>query len=282
MIDLHTHSIFSDGSRSPADLAREAGRIGLTALALTDHDSTAGLPEFMEACRAARNGPLGIPGVEISAEVDSGTMHILGYFMDCGHAALQSALAQIRDGRHIRNRKIVERLRALGMDLTLEEIAGHAGDEIVGRPHFAGAMIAKGYVASKQEAFDSYLAKGRPAYVDRFRFSPEDSIRTIARAGGVPVLAHPQTLGLNPRALRTLVGRLREMGLQGLEAYYSEHGPDAVKQYVNLARRLDLVVTGGSDYHGAMNPAIGLGVGFGSLRVPDELVEPLRARAATT
>lgn len=280
MIDLHTHSTFSDGSCSPAELVDMARRAGLTALALTDHDSTAGVGEFMDACSSPSPGtPLGVPGVEISANVDRGTMHFLGYFIDHTNEALESVLVQIRDGRQIRNVKIADRLGELGMDLTIEEVAGFAGDEVIGRPHFAMAMIAHRYVKSKQQAFDLYLAKGKPAYVDRFRLLPEDCIRVITDAEGVPVLAHPLTLGLGHGKLRAAVGGFREMGLQGLEVHYSEHSPDQVKQFLTLAREFDLVVTGGTDYHGEMNPNIRLGVGFGSMNIPDELVEPLRLRA---
>jgi len=280
MIDLHTHSLFSDGSCSPTELVDEACRIGLTALALTDHDSTTGVDEFMDACRrSSPEGPMGIPGVEISADVDQGTMHLLGYFIDHGNGALESILLEIRNGREIRNRKIISRLGELGANLTFDEVADFAGDEVVGRPHFASAMIARGYVKSKQEAFDSYLAKGKPAYIDRFRLLPEESIRAIRAAGGVPVLAHPLTLGLSDRKLRAVVGEFREMGLQGIEVHYSEHSAVLVEQLLTLARDFDLVVTGGTDYHGKMNPGIKLGVGFGSLKISDDLVEPLRLRA---
>jgi predicted metal-dependent phosphoesterase TrpH len=255
----------------------EAARIGLTAVALTDHDSTAGIGLFLDACRGT--AVLGVPGVEISADIEHGTMHILGYFIDHQHAGLESMLVEIRDGRQIRNRKILTKLNELGMELTFEEVAAYAGDEVVGRPHFASAMIAKGYARSKQQVFDQYLAKGKPAYVSRFRLLPQDCIRVIREAGGVPVLAHPLTLGLGEKALRALVGEFRGMGLEGIEVYYSEHNEGVVRQYLKLAQEFDLVVTGGTDYHGTQNPDIRLGVGFGSMRVPDELVGALRSRA---
>lgn len=278
MIDLHTHSTFSDGTLKPAELVRLAGRCGLTALALTDHDCTSGIDEFIAAGSELEAGLKLVPGVEISANVDSGTMHMLGYFIDCEHASLQRILAQIRGGREARNARILERLNELGLDLTWDEVAAHAGEDVVGRPHFAQALVARGHVTGKQDAFDRYLAKGQAAYVDRFRLSPEDSIAAIAGAGGVPVLAHPFSLGLAADALRERIGELAEMGLQGVEAYYSEHTPEQTRGYVSLAADLGLAVSGGSDFHGANNPDIRLGRGFGSLHVPDEVIRYLEEK----
>jgi predicted metal-dependent phosphoesterase TrpH len=276
MIDLHTHSTFSDGSLTPEQLAAKAREIGLTALGLTDHDSTGGVARLVAACEDTTVLP--IPGVEISANVDRGTLHILGYFMDIANAALQETLEEIRDGRDARNRRILRRLNELGFALTWEEVAQHAGEEVVARPHFAKAMIARGYVKTSQDAFDRYLGKGQPAYVDRFRLSPADSVRVIRGAGGVAVLAHPFTLDLKPRDLKEFVRELAAAGLDGIEGYYSEYTPEQHGAYLALARELGLVVTGGSDFHGDLNPAISLGAGFGNLRIPDDLIPPLLAR----
>jgi predicted metal-dependent phosphoesterase TrpH len=233
-------------------------------VSLTDHDCTGGNERFMAACEKAGD-LVGIPGVEISAEVDRGTMHMLGYFVTSGNRELEAALERIRGGREARNREILAKLNRLGLTLTWEEVTAFAGDEVVGRPHFAQAMVKKGHVPSNTKAFDRYLARGKPAYVDRFRFSPADSIAAIAGAGGVAVLAHPFTLQLDREALRARVAEFREMGLQG------------VREYRELADELGLVATGGSDFHGDLNPAIKLGKGFGNLRVADETVERLRA-----
>jgi len=277
MIDLHLHSTFSDGSLTPEALVERADKLGLTAIALTDHDSTDGLDRFRAAC--AGRVLAGIGGVEISCDVARGTMHLLGYFVDPDHAALANVLRQIRDGRSVRNEKIRAKLKDLGLELTAEEVAARAGEEVVGRPHFAGAMQARGYVKSTSEAFEKYLAKGRPAYADRFRLSPADGIAAIRQAGGVPVLAHPLTLDLNDGELRARVRQLAEWGLGGIEAYYSEHSADRAGQYVELARAFGLALTGGSDFHGDLNPDIRMGRGFGGLRVPDELVPALVAAA---
>lgn len=284
MIDLHVHSTFSDGTLTPAELVAKARALGLRALALTDHDCTGGLREFAAAGAAADAGPGGlrftaVPGVEISAEVSPGTMHMLGYHIDPDNGDLEGVLVRIREGRESRNRQILARLAELGMPLEWEEVAAFAGEDVVGRPHFAQALLARGYVSTKQEAFDRYLAKGKPAYMDRLRFSPADSLAAIREAGGVPVLAHPFTLKLEPDALKAAVRELAEAGLAGIEVYYPEHAPDQVRQYRGLAEAFGLVATGGSDYHGANNPDIEMGRGFGSLNVPDDILDALRDRA---
>ena len=186
---------------------------------------------------------------------------------------LQAVLRQIRDGREIRNLKIVERLQSLGIDVTWDEIRAYAGDDdVVGRPHFARALVAKGVVKSTTEAFNRYLARGQAAYVDRFRLSPAESIAAIRSAGGVAVLAHPFTLQLGRRELRECVRELAASGLGGIEVYYSEHSPERVKQYESLVKEFGLVAVGGSDFHGEINPAIHMGSGFGNLQVDDALL----------
>ncbi|MDP6525136.1 MAG: PHP domain-containing protein [Kiritimatiellia bacterium] len=285
MIDLHVHSTFSDGSMTPEELVDLAMKCGLSALALTDHDTTEGIESLLEAGeRACRDSESGnrtltcIPGVEMSVAVERGTMHILGYFIDAGNRELESLLARVRGGRNERNEKILSRLCELGLSLEMSEVLGFAGDGVVGRPHFARALVEKEYVKSHQAAFEKYLAKGRPAYVDRYRPDARESIEVISNAGGVPAVSHPSTLGLGPKALRVVLEELIGAGLQGIEAYYSEHSPEVERKYVELADSLGLVATGGSDFHGDLNPAIRLGRGFGRLRVPDSVVDELRER----
>lgn len=276
MIDLHVHSTFSDGTLTPEGLVDEASRIGLTALALTDHDTTAGVPRFLAA---AEGRPLrAVPGVEISADFKGGTMHMLGYFIEHDGKALNDHLKWLREGRDDRNREILHKLDKLGFHITSQEVASYAGEDVVGRPHFAQALQARGYVSNKDEAFDKYLGKGKPAYAERRRFLPDASIQLIREARGVPVLAHPFTLNLAANELKKLVARLREQGLEGVEALYPEHTPDMQNIYLKLAKELDLVVTGGSDFHGALAPDIHMGRGFGSLNVADDVTDRLAAR----
>jgi hypothetical protein len=276
MIDLHVHSIFSDGSLSPEEIIQEADRIGLTAVALTDHDSTAGVPRFLKAAAATQVEP--IAGVEISAEFRPGTMHILGYCIAPEDADLSVHLKWIREGREARNHEILSKLIALNCHLSWEEVASYAGDDVVGRPHFAQALVKHGYAADKNDAFKRFLGRGRPAYADRRRLSPENSIQLIHDAGGLAVLAHPFTLGLNRVELRRQVRKMVDCGLDGIEVYYSEHSVERQQEYLKLVKDYGLVATGGTDYHGDVSPDISLGKGFGNLRVPDDVLSSLKDR----
>lgn len=274
MIDLHIHSTFSDGSLTPTQIAALARESGVGAIALTDHDSTDGVPELLSAC--AREGVEAVVGVEISAEVSRGTMHVLGYGVDMANASLQDALRQIRAGRCDRNKVILDRLNSLGYVLAWDEVSSLAGEDVVGRPHFAQALVNRGYVKSREDAFERLLAKGKPGYVDRFRLTPEESIDAIRGAGGVAVMAHPSTLELGKKALVDELRRLAARGLGGVEVYYSEHPSEVQDEYRAMADSMGLLSTGGSDFHGEGNPAVRLGRGFGNLHVPDALMAPLR------
>ncbi|HSE96643.1 MAG TPA: PHP domain-containing protein, partial [Blastocatellia bacterium] len=244
----------------------------------TDHDTVAGL---REGCAAAVEiGIEFINGIEISAEHSPGTMHILGYYIDDESEALLSKLEGLKDARDRRNPAIAERLQALGLDITYEEVRSLAGNEIVGRPHFARLMMEKGYVESIKDAFNRYLAKGAPAYVEKVRLSPEESIALIHVAGGVAVLAHPYQLSLPIEATERMFGELAEMGLDGVEAIYSRHSKSDRDLYSEMAARHKLIVTGGSDYHGTYKPDIDIVTGLGDLRVPYSLLGSLKSRAA--
>ncbi|MFO7870048.1 MAG: PHP domain-containing protein [Kiritimatiellia bacterium] len=273
MIDLHIHSRFSDGSLTPEEIVEKAEKAGLTALALTDHDCVDGVERMLRAC--SDRSITGIPGVEISSEVKKGTLHMLGYYIDIQNKNLKTNLEKIRRGRDIRNTSILARLNELGLNIAMEDVRSYAGEEVVGRPHFAMALMEHGYVRSKKEAFDLYLAKGRDAYVDRFRLSPGKSVELIRGAGGIPVLAHPFTLELDSRPLKDYVRLLKEHGLCGIEVYYPEHNDAQQKFYMQIAKELDLIVTGGTDFHGEINPGVRIGVGFGSLNVPDGILREM-------
>lgn len=275
MIDLHLHSTMSDGSEPPEALVARGKRIGLTALALTDHDTLAGAEAFLAACRA--QGMTGLAGVEISAAVDEdqGTLHILGYGVDPGHPAVKEGLARVLDGRAWRNEQILARLNEQGLALEWSDVLACAGEAVVGRVHFAQALMVREYVSSVEEAFDRYLAKGRPGYVDRYRLYPDEGIRMIREAGGVAVIAHPFTWQSDEQGLEKGVRALKEMGLGGIESVYSEYGPEKTVALLRLAKKLDLLPTGGTDYHGAAKPDLEMGKGFGSLCVPDAYLGPL-------
>ncbi len=277
-LDLHLHSTHSDGSQPPAEIIAMAHKADVRALAITDHDILTGLPDAVEAAR-----PLGIdviPGVEISSRFDDDELHILGYYFDPADPTLLARLETLRESRHRRNPLIVERLRDLGVSLTYDEVRELAGTDAVGRPHIARLLMEKGHVKTAKEAFDRYLARGKAAYVARELPEPTEAIRWIRDAGGVAVLAHPLWVKRTGEALRKLCEKLKEAGLGGIEVLYSTHTPQQTSDFLNLARHLDLLVTGGSDYHGLTKPDIEVGTGRGNLTVPDKLLEPLKNAAA--
>jgi len=265
MIDLHMHSCFSDGTYTPEELIKAGVEGGLEAMALTDHDNVAGIPRFLEAARQA--GMKAISGVEVSADVRKGALHILGYGVRHEDATLQRHLNWILEGREERNKEILGKLSRAGISITMEEVRSCAGSEVVGRPHFAEALIRRGVARNKRHAFDRYLARGRMAYAERRRLSPEDSVSFIRAAGGVPSIAHPFSLELKKGALLEFCTRLKDHGLMGLECYYPEHTPAMTGEYLEIAEKLGLIPTGGSDFHGAATPDLRLGRGFGSLDV---------------
>ena len=276
MIDLHSHSTASDGSDPPGGLMALAAAAGLSAVALTDHDTVEGLAEARAA--AAGVGIRLVEGCELSCEVGTATMHLLVYFLTDGPGPLQDRLGALQAARADRNRRIVTVLRAHGLDVTLEEILEEAGGGSVGRPHVAGVLVRKGYVESVQEAFDVWLAKGKPAYLDRERLLPAEAIALAHASEAVAVLAHPTSLGYDGPALERFVAGLDADGLDGMECEYGRYPPDLRAALREMAGRLGLAVTGGSDYHGRYKPGLALGTGVGDLDVPDELLDALEAR----
>jgi len=276
-IDLHLHTTHSDGSFSPAEVLRRAHMAGVTALAITDHDIVSGIPEAITA--GAELGIEIIPGVEISSRVGNSELHILGYCLRWQDPELNRRMADLRESRHNRNPQIIERLRALGLDVTYEEVRALAGTDSVGRPHIARLLMDKQYVTSAKDAFDRYLSEGRPAYVARELPTPADAVSWIRAAGGVAVLAHPTWAKVSGEGLNTLLTTLKGDGLGGIEVHYSTHTKRQTTEYLDLAKRLDLLVTGGSDFHGITKPDIEVGIGRGDLKVPRQLLDPLKEAA---
>lgn len=257
-IDLHTHSTASDGSYRPREVVRLAKDAGLRAMALTDHDTIDGLAEALAA--GAALGVEVIPGVEISTRHGGDTMHILGYFLDFHSGRLAERLAVLQQARKDRNPKIIAKLNALGIPLTMEQVERVSGGGQVGRPHIARALLERGYVTTLQQAFDIFLNNHGKAYVQKYRFPLREALGMIREARGVPVLAHPFTLEMGSAgALRSLLLDLQAHGLAGIEVFYSDHTPEQEALYLHLARELDLLVTGGSDFHGANKPEVTLG-----------------------
>ena len=277
-IDLHTHSTASDGSLTPRELVRLAKDTGLEAVALTDHDTVAGLPEFTATGREL--GMETVCGCELSVQAGHGTMHIVGLFLPERPQGIIQALDELVRLRHERNVVIVEKLRQHGCDVTYEEIKELAGEGSVGRPHISQILVRKGYANSVQDAFDRWLATGAKAYVPKKKFTPDVAIPLLKGEGATVVLAHPYMLGLGKAETEAEVRRLMEFGLDGLEAYYPEHSPSQTAFYLDLAARLDLAVSGGSDFHGTPKPRIGLGSGKGDLHIPYGVLAALKARRA--
>ena len=276
-IDLHLHTRYSDGSLMPAEVVDLAHQAGVTALAITDHDIVDGIPHALNAAT-----PLGIeiiPGVELSSRLDGQELHVLGYFFDWQDSAFEDHLAQQRLARNVRIPQTIERLDALGLELSEDEVRAKTGSGSIGRPHVAQALVDKGYVQDTREAFERYLKEGAPAYVPRMLSDIRDVIAWIRNAGGVPVLAHPKWTRCQGESLYRLCACLKEAGLLGLEVFYSTHTRTQTSRYLEMAKRLDLLITGGSDFHGAANPGIQVGRGKGNLKVPDTLLEPLRRAA---
>ena len=257
LVDLHVHSTCSDGTLRPADLPRRGAALGLSVLSLTDHDSTEGIADFLVSCR--RHKIAGISGVELSAEF-GGVLHILGYRFDPRDPDLDREFAELCVGRDVRNREICLRLQKLGLDVSIEEVEAEAHGDVVARPHIARVMVRKGRVPDMTSAFVRYLAHDAPAYVPRYRLSPERCIGIIRKAGGVAVLAHPGQTTDDPETLRRILRELKESGLWGLECMSSRHTPEQVFTYLRIAAEMGLFPTAGSDYHGDNRPSVSLGV----------------------
>lgn len=274
LIDLHVHSTASDGTMSPRELVFHAAAKGLKAIALTDHDTVDGVAEAEAAGREASVEV--IPGVEIGVDY-FGEMHILGYFINYNDPVLVSGLKRVRSYRDERNPQMAEKLRKLGFDINMQEVADASEGKVVGRPHFASVLVKKGYVKDNAEAFNLYLGAGKPAYVKKDKLTPQQGIELIKAAGGLPVLAHPKYLRTGGKQdLDGLVRELGSYGLQGIEVYYSEHTPEETDSFFKLAQENKLIITGGTDFHGANKPEVEIGTGRGSLAVSYDLLKQFK------
>jgi len=270
-IDLHIHSTASDGSLSAPTLIREARRLGLSAIAITDHDTLTGVREAFSSGIPA--GIDFVSGVELSASAPaqfpiSGSMHLLGYNVDLEDPDLNRELARLQEARANRNPEIVRLLNRLGFQISYEALLSVCEGQM-SRPHIARHMVERGFVSSIDEAFDTYLSQGRPAYVDKYRIDWRRAIEVVRNAGGVAVLAHPCLLRLpDAGMMEALVTLLKSHGMNGIEVFYPEHSPGQTESYRDLARAHGLLMTGGSDFHGDLNPDIQMGRGRGDLFIP--------------
>ena len=277
VIDLHVHTTASDGTMRPAELVRYAKKKGLRAIAITDHDTIEGLDEGIQ--EGQNIGFEVITGVELSVDAPAGTMHVLGYLIDHTQSELREKLRLLQEVRMERNMKMVEKLGALGIPLQLSEVKAAPEHGQIGRPHFAYMLVKKGHARTIQDAFDRYLGKGKPAYVEKFRFAPDEAMHFIRAAGGITVLAHPFTLNRpQPNELEALIISLKGKGLDGIEVFYPEHSEGQMKLYRSLAQQYGLIMTGGSDFHGLTKDDVDLGEGYGGKEVTYGLVEAMKAR----
>ena len=273
-IDLHLHTLASDGRLSPTELIQLVANQGLETISITDHDSTEGLAEAYEAAKEFPYMRI-IPGIEMSADIPGDEVHVLGYFLDYHDVEFQEMLTELRRGRVGRAQVMVEKLVALGKPVEWERVLHFAGDGTVGRPHIALAMVEAGYFKEPKEAFEEYLGNDGLAYYDRPKLNPTESVAMIRKVGGVPVLAHPTFMN----DMEAGIASLKKEGLVGMEVYYAQYDDDTVRHLARLAREYDLIPCGGSDYHGLGNTGERLP---GTLGPPEETVKLLEDAAAVT
>ncbi len=270
-VDLHVHTTASDGRFSPEDVIRKSAALGLSVIAICDHDTTSGIAPALKAARAWPQLRI-IPGVEVSTQTSGSETHILGYFIDLAHPKLRATLASLRHSRRGRARAMIAKLKALGINVSWQRVQEIAGGGSIGRPHIAQTMLENGYITSFKEAFTRYIGLGGPAYVERHKITPVEAVALIIKANGLPVLAHPTTIK-DPEAM---IAELKAAGLVGIEVYYNGYSDDERDSLARLADRYNLIATGGSDYHGLDDNTETM---LGDANVPPQAAEQLIARA---
>lgn len=272
-IDLHTHSLKSDGSMTPAEVVREAKRASLAAIALSDHDTVDGVREAV--AEGEKIGVEVVPAIEFSVQSATET-HILGYYIDIENPDLLRMLKEVVDLRIERNYVTCQRLNELGFDINIEEVRALAPNNFVGRAHFARVLMDKGYTKSVKEGFDKYMSAGQYAYCEKQRLSAREAVELIAKCGGISFLAHPHLTKLPDDELREFLVELKGYGLCGLEGYYTDYTPEMQAKYQNMAAELGLMISGGTDFHAKMKPHISIGTGLGNMKIPYSVLENMK------
>jgi 3',5'-nucleoside bisphosphate phosphatase len=269
-VDLHIHTIHSDGSSTVKEVLEAAGRKGLTAVSITDHDCIDAYPAAIEI--GSQMGIEVIPGLELSSEIGDADLHILGYFIDYNNPALNRILKEMKDARYLRARKMVDNLNKQGIDLRFETVLSMAGVGSIGRPHIAAAMLKEELVYSFREAFEKFLGYGLPVYVEKYRMHPKEVFDLVKGAGGIPVLAHPGVTKIDDR-----IAEFISDGAMGIEAYHTEHTAAQQQMYIKIARKYGLAVTGGSDFHNVCHNKSEIGIP----RIPYSTVKSLKEQINT-
>ena len=275
MIDLHVHTTFSDGTFTPQEVVRFAKEKGLFAISITDHDTTDGVKDAIE--EGERLGLKVVSGVEISADFEI-EMHILGLFIDIDNKFLQQKLKMLEKFRKERNPQIIKKLRQMGYNISMEEVEKLALGEMIGRPHIAKVLVQKGYFSTTKEVFEKLLGFGKPAYVKKEKLKPQEAIEAIKKAGGLAILAHPHKYLYLEEGSENVFLELKEYGLDGIEVFHSDHNQIETSMLLEIAKKLDLAISGGSDFHGENKPEICIGVGKGNLKIDDEIFYMLESR----
>lgn len=280
-IDLHTHTCKSDGSYTPTELVDYAIKKNLAAVAITDHDSIEGLDEAVAHAAALKERGLPsvevIPGIEFSTKYEKQDVHIVGLYISYEEKTFRNALCGFVDSRVNRNRKMCENLRGAGIDITFEKLLAMFPGAVITRAHYASYLLENGYVKSRQDAFARYLGDHTKYFVPREKVTPSQAVELILKAGGIPILAHPPLYHMGNDRLETLISFLQADGLMGIEVFYSTYSNQDVRDMQRLADKYDLLVSGGSDFHGANKPGLDLGCGYGRLFVPEEVLFNIKA-----
>ncbi len=273
VIDLHTHSTCSDGSMSPRELVRHAAEKGISAIALSDHDSVAGVKDAMD--EGKKVGVEVVPAIEFSVQSATET-HILGYYIDIDHPLLKEALEGVMDARNRRTLNTCQKLNDLGFNVTMEEAYAIAPSGLIGRAHFARIMMEKGYISSVKEGFDKWLGVGKPAYDSSQALTARQAVELIKNIGGYSYVAHPHLIRISDDELRAFLTDLKKYGLCGIEGYYNEYTPEMQEKFQSMAKELGLKISGGTDFHAKMKPHIEIGIGQGNMKIPYSVLEKIR------
>lgn len=273
-VDLHTHSTYSDGTFTPTELIKYGKDKGLIAIAITDHDTLSGIKEAKEAGKKYNIQVIG--GIEFSTSFENTEIHIVGLFLDENCDIINNRLRQLQENREFRNIEMIKKLQSLGLNITYNDVMACAKGNVVTRAHFAKALVDTGCCQSKQECFDRYIGAGKPGYIERQVLDYKETISIINEGGGISVLAHPLLYKLSNSRLEYMVGCLAKAGLKGIEAYYSTHSPSETKYIKFIAQQNQLLLSGGSDFHGENKPKLDLAVGYGNLAVPVEVLDKMK------